>query len=152
MKVIFLDVDGVLNSVAYDRQRGESDGNIDKTRLPLLRRLVDETGAVLVLSSSWRRHWEKDPAACDATGRELCATFAAAGLAIYGKTPIFKKAPRADEVRAWLAKHPEVQSFVIFDDDIFGWGDLADRLIPTNARIGRGLEERHVARAIGLLG
>ncbi|MBQ9429351.1 MAG: hypothetical protein IJU41_07410 [Clostridia bacterium] len=152
MKVIFLDIDGVLNSKVYDRQRGEADGNIDKTRLPLLKRLADETGADIVLSSSWRRRWEKDPAACDPAGRELCATFAEAGLAILDKTPCLEKRSRADEVRAWLSAHPGVQSFVIFDDDIFGWGDLSDRLIATNAYIGRGLEERHVERALELLG
>ena len=33
MKIIFLDIDGVLNSVRYDRQRTVNQGNIDETRL-----------------------------------------------------------------------------------------------------------------------
>jgi len=59
MKVIFLDFDGVLNSVKYDRKR---DWNkltfIDESRLPLLKQIVDSTGAVIVLSTTWRNHWE----------------------------------------------------------------------------------------------
>ena len=60
IKVIFLDIDGVLNSLAYDRGRKENDGNIDETRLPLIKQIVDETQAKIVLSSSWRTHWNKD--------------------------------------------------------------------------------------------
>lgn len=52
MKVIFLDIDGVLNSFIYDLERKEGETAIDHTRLPLLKRIVDETGAIIVLSSS----------------------------------------------------------------------------------------------------
>ena len=37
MKIVFLDIDGVLNSQAYDRVRGLYDGVIDESRLPLLK-------------------------------------------------------------------------------------------------------------------
>ena len=51
MKVIFLDIDGVLNSSAYDRKRDwDKLTNIDESRLPLVKRIVDETGAKIVLS------------------------------------------------------------------------------------------------------
>ena len=42
-RIIFLDIDGVLNSVAYDRVRTAEQTNIDQTRLPLLKGLVDDT-------------------------------------------------------------------------------------------------------------
>ena len=46
MKILFLDIDGVLNSRAYDRRRNwDEQTNIDETRLPLLREIVDRTGA-----------------------------------------------------------------------------------------------------------
>ena len=41
MRVIFLDIDGVLNSVRYDRSQIPSDGNIDRTRLVFLRQPVE---------------------------------------------------------------------------------------------------------------
>jgi histidinol phosphatase-like enzyme len=52
MKVIFLDIDGVLNSSHYFQTRTSKDIDIDVTRLPLLKRLIDETEANIVLSSS----------------------------------------------------------------------------------------------------
>ncbi len=87
MKVIFLDIDGVLNSYAYDRQRAPDDGNIDATRLELLKLLIDKTEAKIVLTSSWREHWDKEPCKCDEKGAELADTFEKAGLGIYDKTP-----------------------------------------------------------------
>ena len=67
-KVIFLDIDGVLNSVKYDRERRLQDGNIDESRLLLLRAIVDVTGADIVLSASWRKHWHTDGKKADAIG------------------------------------------------------------------------------------
>ena len=49
-KKIFLDIDGVLNSDAYDRTRSPEEGNIDVERLPLLREIVDATGSASVAS------------------------------------------------------------------------------------------------------
>jgi len=88
LKIIFLDIDGVLNSLKYDRNRTVKQGNIDETRLPLLKKLVDETGALIVLSSSWRKHWEMDRDKCDDIGREIISTFAKYDLFIYDIIPI----------------------------------------------------------------
>lgn len=149
MKIIFLDIDGVLNSRRYDRTRSSDEGNIDVTRLPLLKRIVDATGAKIVLSSSWRTHWDADEGLCDETGRELNPLFARFGLAIYDKTPAVSARDRDMEVRAWLATHSEeVEAFVILDDILTGWGDLTDRLVRTSPMIGYGLEDIHVKEAI----
>ena len=51
MKVIFLDIDGVLNN--------NSDREISNDKLKLLSELVSKTGADVVLSSSWRYGWNK---------------------------------------------------------------------------------------------
>ena len=46
MKVIFLDIDGVLNSRAYDRKRNRNEQtDIDETRLPLVKEIIERTGA-----------------------------------------------------------------------------------------------------------
>ena len=148
-KIVFLDIDGVLNSKLYDNERTEKDGNIDLGRLPYLKRIIDETGAEIVLSTTWREHWSVEPAERDAVGEELDATFAAHGLTITDKTPMLDK--RADEIKAWLALHPEVKDFVIVDDIPYGWEDLEKHLVRTNYRIGRGLEEHHVEKAIAIL-
>ena len=59
MKVIFLDIDGVLNSAKYfDRIKNleitEIEEQIDIKKVELLKKAVDETGAKVALSSSWR--------------------------------------------------------------------------------------------------
>ena len=151
MKVIFLDIDGVLNSSVYDRQRSENDGNIDRTRLWLLKKLVDKTGAKIVLSSSWRNHWEKNYDECDDVGKKIIMDFASAGLEIYDKTPKVGYLERSEEIRMWLKENPEVKSFVIFDDNRYGWGDLSENFILTNYRIGRGLEEEHIKQALEII-
>ena len=151
IKVIFLDIDGVLNSSVYDRMCKGNEGNIDQTRLPLIKKIVDETNAKIVLSSSWRSHWSKDASRCDSVGKELDILFASCQLEIFDKTPQIGCNDRAKEIRMWLDCHPPVASFVILDDNFFGWGDLQKNFVKTSYRIGRGLEEKHVREAIRLL-
>ena len=55
MKILFLDIDCVLNSREYDCRRNWNDQtNIDETRLPLVKEIVKKTGAEIVLTSTWR--------------------------------------------------------------------------------------------------
>ena len=151
MKVIFLDIDGVLNSYAYDRQKSPDDNNIDITRLELLKALADKTDAKIVLTSSWREHWDKESCNRDEKGKELADIFEKAGLEIYDKTPFIGYLERADEIRGWLSANPLAKSFVIFDDNTFGWGDLGENFVGTNYRIGRGLEKEHIQKAFDIL-
>lgn len=47
MKIIFLDIDGVLNSRAYDRKRNWNEQtDIDETRLPFIKEIVDRKSVV----------------------------------------------------------------------------------------------------------
>lgn len=149
MKIIFLDIDGVLNSAKYDKAKSETSGNIDLTRLPLLKRIVDETGAKIVLTSTWRKLWEKDEIKNTATGRELNQIFGEAGLKIFDKTSVLGY--RKEEVLDWLSKHPETKSFCVIDDMLFGWEELSDYLVRTDPLIGCGLEEKHMRLAIEIL-
>ncbi len=151
MKIIFLDIDGVLNSSVYDRTRSCDEGNIDKTRLVLIKELVDKTEAKIVLTSSWRKHWSKDPSARDEIGNDLARDFESAGLDIYDKTPEKGYLERACEISMWLDENDGVDSFVIIDDNVYGWGELEDNFVATNYRIGRGLEKEHVEKALSIL-
>ncbi len=152
MKVIFLDFDGVLNSVQYDRSRRDDQGNIDETRLALLKELLERTQAEIVLTTSWRTHWEKEKSRCDSIGDEINAVFERWGLAIFDKTPEINGADRALEISTWLQTcSQQVTGFVILDDFAFGWGALAPHVVKTNDRIGRGLERVHIEKALALL-
>ena len=68
MKVIFLDVDGVLNA-AYTRERAPSGTiGLNPQMVRQLKRIVDATGAVAVLVSSWKKDWDIDPDKCTRCG------------------------------------------------------------------------------------
>ena len=55
MKVIFLDVDGVLNSQQlFEKCEDDQLISVDEDNIKNLKTIVDATGAMIVLSSSWR--------------------------------------------------------------------------------------------------
>lgn len=118
MKVIFLDVDGVLNSIPTIRRFGPD--FIDPVLVTLIAWIVRETGAEIVLSSSWR---------LDAKDTELVkSALAAEKLSIIDVTPHhsapMKWIPRSQEIMEWIEKCGKVEKFAIIDDDnsaeIFG--------------------------------
>jgi hypothetical protein len=149
MKIIFLDVDGVLNSEMYEAC---DDGYIDLSRVKLLAEIVNATDAKIVLISSLRLDWDKNPDLCGKDGKYINQCFAKNGLSIMDKTPYFSLfTERRKEVLSWLLDHQsEVERFVIIDDMKDGWGELDYRVVNTNPQ-GYGLEEAHVEKAIELL-
>ena len=139
-KVLFLDVDGVLNSEEWFSRRDQPAWNeIDPAAVALVIDVLENAGAMLVLSSTWRL-----VAMCV---EELCK----AGLPIADKTPVLDTNNRGEEIRAWLEAHPNVTDFVIFDDDEDA-GDcgLRERLVRTDWKTG--LQVEHAVQAIRLLG
>lgn len=112
MKVLFLDIDGVLNShrsiYAFNGcPHGftpEHMALFDHVAIGLVRKLCQETGAVIVLSSSWRLlHATKEVAA-------------GLNLPVIDRTPSLT-GNRGQEIAAWLAEHPSVTVYAIVDDD-----------------------------------
>ena len=60
LKIIFLDVDGVLNCKSTpDRCYGYI--GIEDEKVNHLKRIVEETSAKIVLISSWKEYWKKNP-------------------------------------------------------------------------------------------
>ena len=148
MKVIFLDFDGVLNSEKYIQSLGEQGVIIDPSRMALLKHIVDETKAKIVLSSSWREHWEKETHKCTDTGRQINSIFNNFRLEIFDKTPKLKG--REEEIKAWLNKHKEVTSFAVLDDMILSADFLKGHFVKTS-RFFDGLDESDVEKAVRIL-
>ena len=154
MKIIFLDIDGVLNSRAYDRKRNWNEQtDIDETRLPFIKQIVDAADAKIVLSSTWRQHWNKDPNYCDEDGRYINNAFAKFGLQIFDKTPdLGITASRREEISKWLKETEHaVESFVIIDDYRYGWGDLSEHFVKTDPNFRLGIEKEQAEEAIKIL-
>ncbi len=150
MRVIFLDIDGVLNSARYDKNKSATDGNIDVSRLILIKSLIDRTGANVVLSSSWRCHWDPLGKETNETGREIEDIFNQCSIKLFDRTPLLG-GNRSKEIRAWLSGREDVESFVIIDDIKFGWGELENYVVKTDYRIGNALEQMHIDKAIEIL-
>lgn len=140
--VIFLDIDGVLNSVgsaiAFGTYR-----RFSHVSMGILRRLVERTNADIVISSSWRVGSSLD---------DLRKVFAENDpqfpvARIVDVTPRHSLKPRGFEVDAWLAANG-ARTHVIFDDD--GDFDATQPLVKTNNAIG--LAAPHYFKACKILG
>ena len=141
MKVIFLDIDGVIINRASCKKRYDS---ADPGCVKILNGLIAKTGAKLVLSSCWR------------SGRtvkeiqDLLNNWGVQGEVI-GKTDELPgmKVQRGDEIGKWLREHPEeVESFVIIDDDA-DMGQLLPRLVHT--RFDPGITPNDAEMAVKVL-
>ena len=115
MKVIFLDIDGVLND-AYSTERTPLGYiGIDDDKLGNLRKIVSETGAYIVLTSTWKVNWKEGVETDDPDGQYLMKRFAKVGLAIYGKTDD-QWVNRGRGITDWIKAHGVVESWVVIDD------------------------------------
>lgn len=144
MKVIFLDVDGVLNSDEYfEKTKGLNlQGiyqDIDVEKIKLLKKAVDETGAKVVLTSSWR--YTKNAIKL----KELLKEYE-----IFVDATPFIENKRGLEIKKWLLDNQNVDDFVILDDEIFDSfdEDLLEKLIKISDgngyNFGEGLLEKDV--------
>lgn len=142
--IIFLDVDGVLNRIStHDRTPGGFIG-VDDRNLMVLKKMVEETCAEIVLSSSWKMCWIDDIP--DADGQYLVDRLREYGIEIIGRTPDYPKGGyyRGHEILQWLQENG-IRKFVVLDDDIFP--DFREMKITRNmvqtSKI-YGIEEKHI--------
>ena len=153
--VIFLDIDGVLNSAEteerYDAYTGVADQHIER-----LKRIVEETDAVLILSSSWKQEWVKTKRLKEkyeySAGRYLDERLWKFGLTISGKTSD-RGYNRGYGIRKWLDKH-EHGSWIVLDDEVFAdykVCGIMERLVKTETYIRGGLRDPHVEIAVKLM-
>lgn len=137
MKIIFLDVDGVLNS---EQDRFSWTIESDK-HLILLACIVRRTDAKIVVSSSWRNCGLLD------TLKTRLNDFS---MSIYDKTCYSEHGIRGLEIKEWLDNHSDVESFVILDDEYFDIKSyFPNNLVKTNTKVG--LQKEDVEKCIAIL-
>lgn len=124
MKVIFLDIDGVINSEEFaiwihvHPEFCENGGHfwVDPEKIDMIVNLCEETGAKLVISSSWRG-WSLRATLEDfSTYRDLSRL----NPYIVGVTPrlfIHLNMSRGDEIQYYLDKDQSITHYCIVDDD-----------------------------------
>lgn len=148
--VVFLDVDGVLNDTGFPRLRRQRISHrspitrgvdlLDPTAIHHLNDLLVRTGAVVVLSSDWRRYV---PLSVMRTMLEWRGFFGQ----IVDVTPYLRGSERGTEILRWLDEHGPVRGYVILDDDDDMSG-VRESLVLTD---GHGLSARDVDRAVAIL-
>ena len=163
MKIIFLDCDGVLNSNKFFQEDGPlSQGGIhslqfgasqlDPKGLALIDKLVNATGAKIVISSSWRHIF---------TLEEIISMFENRGFksaaSVIDRTGNSINDNRGDEVDEYLGLDREreivggesTSSYVIIDDNDEFTSAQHEHFIHTNPETG--ITPADVARAIHIL-
>lgn len=180
IRVVFLDIDGVLNGQHMadkldaqhkklgcanryaDRESGSCrcyalENQIDRAAVGRLNALLGQTGAKVVVSSSWRKLVEAS---------EIERVLAEHGFIgeIIGQTPDLPnderwkkswrgtmwtdKIERGHEIWEWMRTRPDVEAFVILDDCKDMWR-LKSCLVQTSDQTG--LDEQDVAVAQQLM-
>ena len=148
MKVIFLDVDGVLNDqdLIFEKFKTK-EIEISKDKLLLLKKIItsnDDTK--VVLSSSWRIGLlRKDgKIVADTTyHKEFLELLKEYSIQIYDITPSMMSRP--EEIKYYLDNN-DIESYVILDDE-----DLNDENQVKTDFFNGGLREEHVSLAIDIL-
>lgn len=148
MGILFLDIDGVLNSKHTRETTSEGWVFVSDYLLRNLAKVIDETGFQVVLSSSWRFDWNPaDNSHNTPSFNELLSKFSEYKIKLIDKTGDFKPS-RGLAIREWLNHHPEVgDEFIIIDD----WDDMGaerEHLVLTNP--DDGLDAAKVKEAIDL--
>ena len=147
-KAIFLDVDGVLNG-KNTKARCQGYIGIDSKKVKLLAKLVNETGATIILSSSWKHYWDKNPEYCDKFGTYLNKKLLQENLTIFDKTYDRKKWRRGEGIKKYIEEH-NVKNFVVLDDEVFDFEEYESiyrNWIQTDYYTG-GINEEQIELAI----
>lgn len=122
MKIIFLDVDGVLNCKSTKERFNEYIG-VEQSKISLLKEIVEATGAKIVLSSTWRLNmlWYKQGISVKLDEYNyLVNELAKQGLTIFDITPSHKDSWRGREIQEWLDTTTEkIDGYVVIDDDTY---------------------------------
>lgn len=158
MKVIFLDIDGVLNNhktLTNSFAINCTARAWSKESCKVLKEAVEKTGASIVVSSTWR---------LDAMD-EVTIGLNKAGIPTpIGKTPsmhgIYSPKPpheficesiRGHEIEQWLSENTQVTHYVIIDDNSDMLPDqLENHFVQTDMYDG-GLKQEHLARILEIL-
>lgn len=108
MRVIFLDIDGVLNTYSAKFEQ-----KIRPDKMAVLQDIILIFNVEIVVSSDWRRlgkgrFLEKSKFLADWLHEDWCTVW-------NGDEP-FTLEKRTTEIQEWLSRHPEVDIYAVLDD------------------------------------
>lgn len=122
MKIIFLDIDGVLNTDRQIRMNDLEqikDIKFDPRSMKNLKKIINKSKAKIVITSTWRIHRQEN----GYLWKELIRNFQIYNLdtnSLFDITPVIdtrmKPESREREISEWLNKNKNIEQFVILDD------------------------------------
>ncbi len=153
MKILFLDIDGVLNNQTHFQNKQIDTSRFDKTNVSALNKIVEETNAKVVISSTWRVLYSLE---------ELKEIFKEEGVKadIMGYTEslhnveTFEMASRGFEISEWIRKNQNsfkngIENYAIIDDEDDFLDSQKEHFFPTDGTIG--LTENNASKIIEFL-
>ena len=163
-KVLFLDIDGILNSNSWNdrHQTHIRDGIlIDAEKLRLLALLVKKTDSEIILHSGLRFWFDTELKPLCTETEKLSELLEKENLYISGVTPDLtteeirktKKFSlvKADEILLWLNLHNSVTNWAVLDDLDLHNAQIRQHQIKTNPAIGLTLENvRQAAKILSM--
>lgn len=136
--VVFLDIDGVLNTPTTVKITPDGYKGIDDARVEILANVLQKMGGGdLVLSSDWK---EMDPQ--DDDYQYLVSKLQKYNLRLAGQTWDTAK-KRGAGIRAYLTNHPEIEEYVVLDDNLFDFRE--DKKIWERLLVTDGIEKARCA-------
>ena len=130
VRILFLDVDGVLNRKGFQPEdTSELASWIEPELGARLAAAVQELEAEIVMSSDWR---------IDRPLGDLSAQLARAGIgaALRGTTPVLEGQPRWREIEALMVEHRVHPEDIVILDDLGTMGPLGPRHVRTSPHDG----------------
>lgn len=145
MNVVFLDYDGVVNTPMWDEEGKHcsfafpQDNKVNNFQcVQWVSEFCQKFGYSIVVSSTWRLDSNYKECLINGGLRD--------GIEILGRTEHLYST-RGYEIKKYLEQHPEIEYFLIFDDDA-DMDELIDHLIECDASIGFGRNEYHKAERL----
>lgn len=155
-KIVFLDIDGVLNCGFSEAYMPQHYVGIDDDKLQNLKHIIEATGAEIYLTSTWKHGWSKFPdakALQDEFGDEIDRKFSAIGLSIVDKTCDDLWDRGNGIYRVLISSYPKPEGWVVLDDEY--WPDFItyeiDKHLVKTEWNGAGLTKEKAELAIQIL-
>lgn len=160
MNIIFLDIDGVLNSNFWEKEHQKEISNgtlIDVEKIELLSELTSEFVAKIVLHSGWKYWFDENLRPLRLEAERLQEMLGEYGLSIEAVTPDFASEEikqnkkfsliKAKEILTWIEEHPD-SSWVVLDDLDLHNEIVAEHQIMTDNSVGLTVEDIDKARLL----
>lgn len=153
-KIIFLDFDGVMDTAYYDHYLNymgmpacdEYGPVFDPECVEALRKIIQQTNAEIVVSSTWKDEMTLEELQTMWTARQL------PGRIVSATPSLGHRYHRGDEIDAWLDEHSDADCrYVIIDDmDATEFNDEQIQCLLT-VNPYNGLDDDSARRAAGIL-